>query len=113
MGKNTYAELFDKENYVNLIIENLCPVAILLTEIKKHSEEDEEICKVKEGLFTDQWVKIVEAYKIFETELTFHDGILLRGTRIVIPCKLREQVLNSVHEGYSFRHSSDENETSY
>lgn len=98
--RNTYAEPFDNENYINSIVENSCPVAIPLTDIKKHSEEDEEICKVKEGLFTNQWAKTVEIYKIFETELTFHDGILLRGTRIVIPCKLREQVLDSAHEGH-------------
>ncbi|KMQ92700.1 hypothetical protein RF55_7276 [Lasius niger] len=98
--RSTYAEPFDNENYINLIVENSCPVAIPLTDIKKHSEEDEEICKVKEGLFTDQWAKTVEIYKIFESELTFHDGILLRCTRIVIPCKLREQVLDSAHEGH-------------
>lgn len=98
--RSTYAEPFDNENYINLIVENSCPVAIPLTDIKKHSEEDDEICKGKEGLFTDQWAKTVEIYKIFETELTFHDGILLRGTRIVIPCKLREQVLDSAHEGH-------------
>lgn len=90
----------DNGSYINLIIENSCPVAISLTDIRKHSEVDEEICMVREGLFTGQWAKTVEIYNIFETELIFHDGILLRGTRIVIPRKLREQVLDSAHEGY-------------
>lgn len=95
--RNTCTEPFDNGSYINLIIENSCPVAINLTDIRKHSEVDEEICMVREGLFTGQWAKTVEIYNIFETELTFHDGILLRGTRIVIP---RKQVLDSAHEGY-------------
>jgi len=94
------AEPFDNKNYINLIVENSCPVAIPFADIKKHSEEDEEICKVKEGLFTNQWTKTVEIYKIFETELTFHDGIFFEGMRIVIPCKPREQLLDSAHEGH-------------
>lgn len=30
----------------------------------------------------------------------FYEGILLRGTKIVIPIKLRERVLNAAHEGH-------------
>ena len=33
-------------------------------------------------------------------ELSLHDGCLTWGLRVVIPSKLREQVLNELHEGH-------------
>ena len=39
------------ENYINSIIEQPCPVAVLLKEIKDACEADEELKLVKEGLY--------------------------------------------------------------
>ena len=31
---------------------------------------------------------------------TFHDGLLVRGDRIVVPFSLRKQILERIHEGH-------------
>lgn len=93
------AKPFDEES-VHQIVNYSRPNAIPLSTIKKISEKDEEIIKVKKGVFSDQWDTSVNQFKIFQTELCFHEGILLRGNRIVVPCPLRRQVLEAAHEGH-------------
>lgn len=98
--KGTSGNLFNDETHINRIVEYSRPVAVSLKEIKKHSEEDEEITKTREGIFHNNWDSLVNNYKIFETELCFHEGILLRRNKIVIPLKLRQRVLEAAHEGH-------------
>lgn len=61
---------------------------------------DQQILKVKEGIFNNNWDESVNNYKIFQTELCFHNNILLRGNKIVIPQALRLRVLEAAHEGH-------------
>lgn len=77
------------------------PQAVSLKEIIGKSTDDQEISKVKEGLYLNVWNDNAKLYKIFQSELCFHEGILLRGTRIVIPSALRKRVLDGVHEGHA------------
>ena len=37
---------------------------------------------------------------IIRGELSLHDGLLVRGDRIVVPSSLRKQVLERIHEGH-------------
>lgn len=46
------------------------------------------------------WDEKVNMYKIFESELCFQDTNLLKGSKLVIPFKLRERVLKAAHEGH-------------
>ncbi|CAH2101292.1 unnamed protein product [Euphydryas editha] len=69
------------ENYIHQVVEEAKPTAISLRDIIDCSAEDPEIIM------------------LFENELCFYEGILLRGTRIVIPNKLRRKVLMAAHEG--------------
>lgn len=39
-------------------------------------------------------------YQYFKGELTVLDGVLLKGTKIVIPTSMRSQMLRLVHEGH-------------
>lgn len=88
------------DDYVHQIAEYARPRAVSMTEIKMHSEEDEEIRKVKKGVYNNDWEESVKGYKIFGNELCFFDNILLRGNRLVIPSKLRKTVLDAAHEGH-------------
>ncbi|XP_049877892.1 uncharacterized protein K02A2.6-like [Pectinophora gossypiella] len=89
-----------RDNYVHQIVENSLPVAVSLTEIMRCSSEDQEILKVKDGVYNSNWHEDVKLFKIFQDELCFYEGILLRGTRIVVPESLRERVLKAAHEGH-------------
>ena len=42
----------------------------------------------------------VQKYWTFHEELTIEDGLILKGTRIIIPDKKREEILKLIHEGH-------------
>ena len=44
--------------------------------------------------------KDVQKYWTFCEELTIEDGLILKGTRIIIPDKKREEILMLMHEGH-------------
>ena len=43
---------------------------------------------------------VIQLYWTFREELTIEYGIILKGTRIVIPAKKWEAVLKLIHEGH-------------
>lgn len=88
------------DEHVHNIVENARPRAVSIAEIKRYSEEDAEILKVKKGIYSNDWDDSVKGYKIFESELCFFENVLLRGNRLVIPSKLRKNVLDAAHEGH-------------
>ena len=44
--------------------------------------------------------QVLQTYWTFREELTVEDGLVLKDTRIVIPAKKLEAVLNLIHEGH-------------
>ena len=42
----------------------------------------------------------IQAFWTFQEELTIEDGLILKGTRIVIPSQKQAEVLKLIHEGY-------------
>ena len=42
----------------------------------------------------------IQKYWTFREELTIEDGLILKGTCIVIPDKMREDILKQIHEGH-------------
>ena len=40
----------------------------------------------------------VQKYWTFHEELTIEDGLILKGTRIIIPDKKREEILKLIHK---------------
>ena len=42
---------------------------------------------------------VLQPYWTFREELTAEDGLILKGTRIVIPNKKGEAILKLIHEG--------------
>ena len=42
----------------------------------------------------------VQKYWTFHEELTIEDGLILKGTRIIIPDKKREEILKLIHKGH-------------
>ena len=43
---------------------------------------------------------VLPPYWTFRVELTVEDGLILKGTRIVIPIKKHESILKLIHEGH-------------
>ncbi|CAK1595187.1 unnamed protein product [Parnassius mnemosyne] len=89
-----------RDDHICQIVQLAKPHAISMRDIILQSGSDLEITNVKNGLYKNQWDESVKTFKIFEDELCFYDNILLRGNKIVIPNKLRKQVLVAAHEGH-------------
>ncbi|XP_043471652.1 uncharacterized protein K02A2.6-like [Leptopilina heterotoma] len=95
-----YATPFDNEHHVNQIVQYARQIALSLKTISDTSQTDQDFLLIQEGLTNNNWNPQVNNYRLFESELWLHDNILLRGNKIVIPTKLRAQVLAAAHEGH-------------
>lgn len=93
-------EPFDSENYINAVIENTKPIAISLKEIEAAPETDEDIVKVKKGVYENVCHETVKTYKLFQLEVCFEGDVALRGNKIIIPKSLRKKILEAAHEGH-------------
>nr|CAI5858972.1 unnamed protein product [Callosobruchus analis] len=91
---------FESHDYVQNIVEYSRPIAVSIKEIKECSETDNEILKIRDGFERNNWQDPIKYCQVFKEEFCMCDGILLRGTRIVIPEKLRQRVLEAAHEGH-------------
>ena len=104
------------EEYVNFIASNAVPKAMTRDEVRDETNKDLTMQKLKECLRSGKWSILnqekekfqrnycfsdLQAFKQVEKELSVtEDGILLRGTRIVMPKALREKAVEIAHEGH-------------
>ena len=88
------------EEYVREVTLQAVPVALRIEEIEEVSFQDEELEMVRAALETGHWSKAPKAFELVSHELACIGQVVLRGTRIVVPRKLRKRVLDSAHEGH-------------
>ena len=72
----------------------------MIQEIEEASLEDEEIAMLRKCVQTSDKTVGEPAFKAVRNELTVLGNLVLRGTRLVIPKKLRKQVLDLAHEDH-------------
>ena len=84
--------------YAYQITNQLCARGDSLQQIRIATQEDGELALLKHTI-TQGWSSnikevpsVVQPYWTFREELTIEDGIILKGTRIVIPAKKWEAV---------------------
>ena len=73
-----------------------------LNEIREKQKED-HVCVQVMKYCKSGWPSVKSSVRKFYpvvAELSIQKGLLLRGSRLVIPAALREQVLNHLHEGH-------------
>lgn len=100
LGQDTDKPKTNIQDHIQFIVHYAKPQAVSMKSLIEHSEDDPEIRSVKKGLANNEWDESIKTYKVFENELCFYNGLLLRGNRIVIPTKLRKIVLDAAHEGH-------------
>ncbi|XP_044167183.1 uncharacterized protein LOC122951222 [Acropora millepora] len=88
------------DEYVRMDALESVPIALKIQEIEKVSADDEELQVVRGCLASGNWEGAPKSYVCVRNELTFIGHVILRGTRIVIPEKLRQRVLRLAHEGH-------------
>jgi hypothetical protein len=91
----------DTMNYVNFITVKAVPKAMKADEIEQASLDDEEMRKLRESIQTGKWEGVgCSEYLAVANELCVVGGIVMRGTRMVTPKKLRTTVMTIGHEGH-------------
>ena len=89
------------EQYVRFVAVSATPSAMTTREVEMASAEDEELSAIRKCIDEESWDQL--AYKQYipcSGELCTIGQLILRGTRIVIPKKLRPRILSLAHEGH-------------
>ena len=93
------------EMFVNFVVKNLPATERRLSQIMKAQESD-EICKQIKMFCQKGWphhsqIKgTIMKYSPVSTELSIQGGLLMWGSRIVIPPTLLQEILNRLHTGH-------------
>ena len=90
------------DRYVHHIARIQTPRAMHLEEIRKAKLEDPELQKVKQCLQNNKLHQLPRSYRLISHELCITgEELLLRSDRIVLPCKLRHQVIILAHKHHA------------
>ena len=91
---------------VNQITSQLKARSDSLHNLQLATQDDEKLAILKH-VIQKRWPKTVkevpseiQPYWTFHEELTVEDGLVLKGTRIIIPDKKREDILKLIHKGH-------------
>lgn len=89
--------------FVNQVVDGLPVTDVRRDEIRKHQEEDEICCQIKQ-FSQEGWPERVKGrlklYHPHAGEFTVQNGILLKGCQFVIPLALRGEMLDRIHSGH-------------
>ena len=90
------------EQYINFVTQNSFPKATSLNEIIQATNADAALTKLKDAIKTNKWDSpAVKPFKPVKNELTTTtQGVILRGTRIVVPTALQQRAINLAHEAH-------------
>jgi hypothetical protein len=99
------------EEYVNMIACHSVPKAMTLDQIRIATENDPILSLVKQLIKNNSWYKLNEqtnvnqqvlrSFQRISSELCVtENGLVLRGSRIVIPQILQQQIVDLAHEGH-------------
>ena len=74
-------------------------------EIREATQNDQTLAKVCDAINNNRWRFYkndiqMKPYYVLRKKLIFHDGVILRKQKLVIPHCLRRSVLSLAHEGH-------------
>ena len=76
------------------------PPSVTLQEVKDATAADEALQSLAKVITAQRWHKVgkdVSQYQHIKQELSVPNGVILRGTRIIVPEKLRNQMIMLAH----------------
>ena len=88
------------EEYAYLMTMHAVPRAMTAKQIERESADDPDLERVREAIQTGNWLGCDPGYRNVKGELSVMGQVVLRGTRIVMPFKLRAETLRLAHEGH-------------
>ena len=90
------------EQYIYFVTNHSVPKAMTLKEILYATNADAALTELQDAIKTNKWDShTVKPFKAVKNELTTTiQGIILRGTRIVIPAVLQQQAIDIAYESH-------------
>lgn len=90
------------EDYVHYITSNSVPKTLTMEQIQAETESDPLLQAVSRAIKTGKWTSdpVLAPLKHLQDEFSLCDAVVLRGTRIVIPAALQNQVVQLAHAGH-------------
>lgn len=91
--------------FVDTVIQSLPASDAQLERIKQEQEQD-DVCKQIRVYCRDGWpakhelTGAIRPYYPVLTEITVANGLLLRGSRLIIPASMRLEILDKIHTGH-------------
>lgn len=91
----------ETEEYVRFVTIEVTPRAMKTRDVEESSHHDEELTHVRKCIETGDWANPHCAkYLPVRDELCAIGHIVMRGTKMVIPTELRQEVVAIAHEGH-------------
>ena len=102
LGAQSPRERNIAEEYIHFITQKAVPKSMTLEQISKATNEDATLQHIQQCLLHNQWSTSpdIQPFSRVRDELSTCEGLLLRGTRIVMPKCLCRQTLSLAHEGH-------------
>ena len=90
------------EEYINFVVDSSIPKAMTLAEMIKATNKDPTLKGLRVAIRLNKWDSaVVKEYKHIKDELSISShGLILRGTRIVVPHSLRQRAVDIAHEAH-------------
>jgi transposase InsO family protein len=90
---------YEAEHYIRFVAVNCTPAAMNIKEIEAMSDEDDELKTLRSAIDTGHF-ESCKQYSPVAAELCKIGQVVLRGTRIILPRKLRPKAIALAHEGH-------------
>ena len=95
----------EAEHFVNYVVLNSIPKTLKFHEIREAIQNDQILAKVCDAVNNNRWRFYkndihMKPYDVLRKELIFHDNVILRKQKLVIPHCLRRSVLRLAREGH-------------
>lgn len=88
------------ECYINMLCDRAIPKAITRAELLNATLDDQKLAEVTKMLRGEKHFKIPEFEKLKQELSCADDGLILRGSQIVVPEKLQKRIIAIAHSGH-------------
>ena len=69
-------------------------------EVRSETQRDPQLQKVRQAVQTVQWRGDISDFTRFKDEISVHDGLVLRGHRLILPQSLQNQAIDIAHQSH-------------
>ena len=88
------------EEYIAFLAKFAVPKAMTQDEVRAETQKDPQLQKVMQAVQTGQWTSDISDFARFKDELSVHDGLVLRGHRLILPQSLQKRAIDIAHQSH-------------